>query len=60
MPKRFFSPMFGWKIPYFKSENIKEKIIVISSKLCLKLFDHFGSVRTSSNDYLHISRATKM
>ena len=38
MPKRFFSPMLGWKNPNFKSEKIKEKTIVFSSKLCLKLF----------------------
>ena len=43
MPKRFFSPMFRWKNPNFKSENIKEKIIVLSSKLCLKLFVYVGS-----------------
>ena len=44
------------KNPDFKSEkNYKEKIIVKSSKLCLKLF-----VRTFSNDYRHISRPTTM
>ena len=43
MPKRFFSPMFGWKNPNFKSENINEKIIVLSSKLCIKLFVYLGS-----------------
>ena len=43
MQKRFLSTMFGWKNPYFKSENIREKIIVMSSKLCLKLFVYLGS-----------------
>ena len=43
MSKRFFSPMLGWKNPNFKSENIKEKTIVFSSKLCLKLFVYLDS-----------------
>ena len=53
----FFWPLYGYipnaktflfsyirmKNPYFKSENIKEKIIAMSSKLCLKLFVYLGS-----------------
>ena len=62
MPERFFSPMFGWKIPNFKSENIKEKNIVLLSELCLKLFVYLGSRPDIFNrlDYRHISRATTM
>ena len=46
------------KNPNFKSENIKEKIIIFSSKLCVKLFIWIRS--TFSADYRHISRATTM
>ena len=60
MPKRFFSPMSGWKNPNFKSENIKDKIIVLWSKLCLKLFIYFGSRSDIFNDYRYISRAITM
>ena len=60
MSKRFFSPMLGWKNPNFKSENIKEKTIVFSSKLCLKLFVYLDSRWTFPADYRHISRATTM
>ena len=62
MPKRFFSPMFGRKNPDFKSENIKEEIIVLLSKLCLKLFVYLGSRSDIFNrlDYRHISRATTL
>ena len=58
--KTFFSPMFGWKNPNYKSENIKDKIIVLWSELCLKLFIYLGSRSDIFNDYRHISRAITM
>ena len=70
----FFWPLYGYipnaktflfsyvrmKNPNFKSENIKDKIIVLWSKLCLKLFIYLGSRSDIFNDYRHISRAITM
>ena len=47
--KTFLFSYVGMKNLYFKLENIKEKIIVMSSKLCLKFW---VSVRTFSTDRL--------
>ena len=52
MSKRFFSPMK--KSQFQVGQNFEEKIIVLSSKLCLKLFVYF------STDYWHLGRATTM
>ena len=41
--KTFIFSYVRMKNPNFKSENIKEKIIVFSSKLCLKLLVYLDS-----------------